>query len=74
MRTYLFDQQEKTTTEFEELEKLNKTKDQLARHEDDLKFAIRGFLNLIDNFRKNGNFDTSASIHKKIVKKYLILD
>ena len=40
--------------------------------EDETKNSIKGFLNLMENFRKSNNFDTSSSMHKKIVKKYII--
>lgn len=67
-KTSLFDLQEKITTEMTELEDLNKKKEEIFKHEEEIRSSINGFLNLIGNLRKNGNIDTSASIHKKIVK------
>ena len=51
-----------------EAEFIEKKKEQLVKKEDETKFLIRGFLNLMENFRKSNNFDTSSSMHKKIVK------
>jgi hypothetical protein len=38
------------------------------KKEDQCKNSIIGFLNLMDNCRKNNNFDMGSSISKKIVK------
>lgn len=70
-KTFLHEEQDKFIKEGGSLsitpENLTKQKENILKHEEEIKFSIKGFLNLIDNFRKSGNFDTSASIHKKIV-------
>merc|ERR1711976_23378 len=59
-KTSLFDQMEQSSD-------VVKNKEILQKQEEDLKSSINGFLNLIENFRRTGNFDASASIHKKII-------
>lgn len=65
-KTRLFNKQKELANE-KEIEELTKTSELISKQEEDTKSTIKGFLNLIDNFRKIGNFDTSALIHKKIV-------
>jgi len=73
-KTFLFEEQSKFLSENKSLFKDNESecienkKQQIKKVEEETKNTISGFLNLMENFRKNNNFDISFSIHKKIVE------
>lgn len=72
LKTSLFEEQAKFTSENkslgDETGAIEVKKQQVVKLEDETKDNIKGFLNLMENFRKSNNFDTSSSMHKKIVK------
>jgi hypothetical protein len=71
-KTCLFEEQSKFNLENKSLgdesSAIELRKQQVAKIEEETKDNIKGFLNLMENFRKSNNFDTSSSMHKKIVK------
>jgi hypothetical protein len=72
-KTFLFDQQKKflesnqNLAEQGESEAIEQTQENLKKKEDLSKLSIMGFLNLMENYRRNANFDIGSSISKKIV-------
>ncbi len=71
-RTSLFDEQENFLKEHKDLdqgesEKISERRTKSSKYEDELKTSIKGFLNLVENFRKANKIDTSSTMHKKIV-------
>jgi hypothetical protein len=74
-KTLLFDQQIQFLNEHPSLvdsgedyvAKISAVKETQSKNEEQAKQSIVGFLNLIENWRKNNNFDMSSSISKKIV-------
>ena len=75
-KTCLFEDQVRFNSENKSLgdesSAIDLRKQQVAKIEEETKNSIKGFLNLMENFRKSNNFDTSSSMHKKIVKNYII--
>jgi len=73
-KTFLFDQQKQflesnpNLSNQGEIEAMELTQENLKKKEDLSKLAIIGFLNLMDNYRRNALFDMTSSISKKIVK------
>ena len=78
-KTMLFEQQlafiEENKNLFDENIKQNisSKKEQQAKDESQTKQRIIGFLNLIENCRKAYDYDTSASMSRKIVKNKIII-
>jgi hypothetical protein len=76
-KTYLFDSQRQFLESNQnrsreiDVEQIEKSKENLKKKEDLSKFSIIGFLNLMENYRRNVNFDMGSSISKKIVRLYL---
>jgi hypothetical protein len=72
-KTFLFDNQKQFLQSHSDLsseaesEAIEKAQESLKKKEDLSKLSIIGFLNLMDNYRKNSNFDMNSSISKKIV-------
>jgi len=72
-KTFLFDDQKKFLDSnqnlVEEADSLSieQTQENLKKKEDLSKLSIIGFLNLMENYRRNPNFDMGSSISKKIV-------
>lgn len=72
-KTFLFDEQKQflhsnsNLAEQGDSESIQQSQENLKKKEDLTKLAIIGFLNLMENYRKNTNFDITSSISKKIV-------
>jgi len=72
-KTFLFDSQRQFLESNQNLsrkinlEEIEKTQENVKKKEDMSKFSIIGFLNLMENYRRNANFDIGSSISKKIV-------
>ena len=72
-KTFLFDDQKKFLDSNQNLVEegdslsIEQTQENLKKKEDLSKLSIIGFLNLMENYRKNANFDMGSSISKKIV-------
>ena len=62
-----FTSQNKSLVDTKETEAIESKKQHVTKLEEETKDNIKGFLNLMENFRKSNNFDTSSSMHKKIV-------
>ena len=73
LKTMLFEQQQKLYEEHPDLFDQNEKnqieikREQQEKGEAECKSKLIGFLNLIDNCRRNNDYDTSASMSKKIV-------